>query len=221
MDRIKGNHLVVSHGLYQHHAIDMGDGRIIQYGRGNFESLKVEIVSLDSFPAEAVVHVRDGLAVFSADEIIERALSRIDEDNYCLYTNNCEHFVNWCRTGEASSRQVERVVERTASVSAKLTARLRAQAAVKYSTKFLSRRLAKSATPWLLAADVAQLGVEVVASGRGVNQGAAERAGQAVGLGASVGIGAIAGGPLGALAGAGFWIVGEVAGKMTAVPASQ
>ena len=30
----KGDHLTVSCGTYQHHAIDMGDGRVIQYGGG-------------------------------------------------------------------------------------------------------------------------------------------------------------------------------------------
>lgn len=30
-----------------------------------------------------------------------RALSRLGEEKYHLITNNCEHFVRWCRSGSA------------------------------------------------------------------------------------------------------------------------
>ena len=38
---------------------------------------------------------------------VERARSRLGEDRYRLWSNNCEHFVHWCLTGSARSRQVE------------------------------------------------------------------------------------------------------------------
>jgi len=58
----KGDHLTVSFGVYQHHAIDMGDGRVIQYGGG--ESLmrdnEVFIGSYESLAAKGEVFVVEG-----------------------------------------------------------------------------------------------------------------------------------------------------------------
>lgn len=176
---------------------------------------RVEIVAIDSLPLKTKIHRIASDATFAPDEIIQRAVSRLGENEYCVVTNNCEHFVNWCRSDRAASRQVERVFERAAAAAAKLKTRQRFNAAAKLGSRILSGRLAKSATPWLIVADVAQLGTEVTASSRGVEPTQALRAGQVVGLSASIGIGAIAAGPLGAIAGAGFWAVGEVAGKMS------
>eukprot|EP00731_Ephydatia_muelleri_P025809 Em0017g892a len=44
--------------------------------------------------------------VFSVEESITRARSRLNEKDYHLVTNNCECFVNWAITGEAVSYQV-------------------------------------------------------------------------------------------------------------------
>ena len=43
---------------------------------------------------------------FSPEETLQRAQSRIGEHKYNLITNNCEHFVVWCKTGISDSRQV-------------------------------------------------------------------------------------------------------------------
>jgi len=48
--------------------------------------------------------------VFSAEETVRRARSRMGEAKYNLVTNNCEHFAMWCKTGEAVSGQVEQVL---------------------------------------------------------------------------------------------------------------
>ena len=122
---------------------------------------------------------------------------RLGESDYRLFGNNCEHFVNWCRTGEAVSRQVDRAIERTGAVL----------------TKVATRSLAKTASPWLLAADAAQFGAEVAASRLGANDDEAQQTGQWVGAGTSIGIGAAIGGPVGALVGLGYWTAGEWLGK--------
>jgi hypothetical protein len=209
-----GDHLVIAYGPYQHHAIDLGDGQVIQYGGGSLTGNRIEIVPLDQYPARRVVWVLEEAAEFSADEIIDRALSRRGEDNYCLFSNNCEHFVRWCRTGRASSHQVRRAFRRTAAVAAKLIARRSHRQSARRMTQLASKRLAKSATPWLMLADVAQLGTEVAASNRGFNSRQSQQAGQAVGLGASAGIGALTAGPPGALVGVGMWAFGELAGSV-------
>ena len=44
-------------------------------------------------------------SVYSADKAIERARTKIGEQAYHLFNNNCESFVNWALTGEAQSKQ--------------------------------------------------------------------------------------------------------------------
>lgn len=43
---------------------------------------------------------------FAPEETLKHARSRIGERKYNLLTNNCEHFVVWCKTGISESRQV-------------------------------------------------------------------------------------------------------------------
>ncbi|KAI6172837.1 UPF0029 domain-containing protein [Aphelenchoides besseyi] len=44
---------------------------------------------------------------FPSEVIIERALSKLDTHGYHLISNNCEHFVNWCRYDQPISQQVD------------------------------------------------------------------------------------------------------------------
>lgn len=53
--------------------------------------------------------------LYSPEETIRRARSRLGERKYDLALNNCEHFALWCKTGIHQSHQVEgllRVLER-------------------------------------------------------------------------------------------------------------
>lgn len=45
---------------------------------------------------------------FTPDEIARRAISKVGTNfgGYNLFTNNCEHFANWCATGDCYSNQV-------------------------------------------------------------------------------------------------------------------
>ena len=43
--------------------------------------------------------------VFSADEAIKRARDRAGEEEYSVFSNNCECFVNWAVTGKSISNQ--------------------------------------------------------------------------------------------------------------------
>ena len=47
---------------------------------------------------------------YGPSETVERARSRIGERKYNLLTNNCEHFVVWCKTGVSDSSQVRQWV---------------------------------------------------------------------------------------------------------------
>ena len=45
-----------------------------------------------------------------AQEVIERARSRIGEEAYNVFVNNCEHFANWCKEGDHKSDQAAKLV---------------------------------------------------------------------------------------------------------------
>ena len=51
------------------------------------------------------------IKVFSAEETVKRAESRIGEKEYNLISNNCEHFAIWCKTGISESYQVEQYLK--------------------------------------------------------------------------------------------------------------
>jgi hypothetical protein len=109
-----GAHLVTSRVGFTHHGIYAGDGKVIHYGSLG-ESLRrrpVEEVAVERFAHQHGVWVRaprtndpDG------DTIVRRARSRIGEDRYSLFSNNCEHFCEWCTHGEQRSYQIERIVK--------------------------------------------------------------------------------------------------------------
>ena len=48
--------------------------------------------------------------MFSGEETVNRARSRLGEESYNLIFNNCEHFALWCKTGKSKSIQVEKAV---------------------------------------------------------------------------------------------------------------
>ena len=215
----KGDHLAVYCGAYSHHAVDLGDGRVVQFGSGigGRTNPRIEVVGKSVFAQGNRPRLVNTPTIYRSDEIVERALSRLGEQEYSLLSNNCEHFVNWCRTGHAESRQVNRVVERTASAVTKLASKSAAKGlsriAAKSGTKVAAKAMARAATPLLLVADLVQLTTDVAASKLRSNEEDAERTGQMAGMVTSVGIGATTAGPLGALAGFGLWAFGEAVGK--------
>jgi hypothetical protein len=42
--------------------------------------------------------------------VARRARSRLGEDRYRIFSNNCEHFSEWCLQGVSRSYQVERLL---------------------------------------------------------------------------------------------------------------
>lgn len=45
--------------------------------------------------------------IYSPNEVVSRAKERLNEKEYSLISNNCEHFAVWCKTGISESRQVD------------------------------------------------------------------------------------------------------------------
>jgi hypothetical protein len=105
-----GAHLVTPRRGYLHHGIYVGEGRVIHYTARAFCLVRrpVEEVSLERFAHRKVVWVRvHAPGSYEPAEIIQRARSRLGEDRYRLFTNNCEHFCEWCTRGLHRSAQVE------------------------------------------------------------------------------------------------------------------
>jgi hypothetical protein len=109
-----GAHLVTPRVGFTHHGIYAGHGKVIHYGSLG-ESLRrrpVEEVSVERFAHQHAVWMRaPRTAGPDGATVVRRARSRIGEDRYSLFSNNCEHFCEWCTHGEQRSYQVERIVE--------------------------------------------------------------------------------------------------------------
>ena len=43
--------------------------------------------------------------------VISRAESKLGEREYNAFTNNCEHFALWCKTGVSSSEQINKATD--------------------------------------------------------------------------------------------------------------
>lgn len=108
------DHIKVNRVLYEHHGIYLGKYKVIHYteNEGNITKGLVKVTSLKNFLDGATNFdvIRHQNPIFSPEEIIERAKSRIGEDNYSIFSNNCEHFCNWCIEGVAESEQVQTVI---------------------------------------------------------------------------------------------------------------
>jgi hypothetical protein len=106
-----GSHLTTLRRGYSHHGIYVGEARVVHYSglSGRWQCGPVEEVSLSRFACgHEVRSVEHAKPVFSPEEIVRRARSRLGENNYRLLTNNCEHFCNWCISGVSRSAQLER-----------------------------------------------------------------------------------------------------------------
>ncbi|NWZ98074.1 HRSL1 enzyme, partial [Nesospiza acunhae] len=109
--------------LYQHWALYMGDGYVINLTPVGKKHLKLGIQTVPVFirkvkkqHLEEVVQNNTWCVNNESDqchrphrltEIICRAKDYIDKDfSYCVFSSNCEHFVTMLRYGEGVSDQV-------------------------------------------------------------------------------------------------------------------
>ncbi|WP_236903741.1 lecithin retinol acyltransferase family protein [Cupriavidus malaysiensis] len=104
-----GTHLVTLRCGYCHHGIYVGDGKVVHYAGfgGALQRGPVEEVALAGFTAGQPVWIdADPRPGYPGPEVVRRARSRLDENDYRLLSNNCEHFCTWCLSGESRSEQV-------------------------------------------------------------------------------------------------------------------
>lgn len=58
--------------------------------------------------------------LYSPEETVARAKSKLGEEEYALPFNNCEHFAIWCKTGVHESHQVNLWISRLADYARKI-----------------------------------------------------------------------------------------------------
>ncbi len=118
---------------YIHYAVYIGSGKIIHYSEDkvkeadmgsffigspsrsyfliDFEKLNRILNDYTSAPLRLehypnpLKFSRGPYKLYSAEETINRARSKIGEKKYNSVFNNCEHFAMWCKTGESESNQ--------------------------------------------------------------------------------------------------------------------
>lgn len=101
---------------YHHYGIYDGWGKVTHFASLNGQSEKrIITTSLEDFAYNSVNNNKNIIEVlaFEKDRVVNislnssrsRARSKLGNYHYELFTNNCEHFALWCRTGCAYSTQ--------------------------------------------------------------------------------------------------------------------
>jgi len=119
---LEGDHIRVDKFFYSHHGIYISDKEVIHFSTEEsscdnvFSKSRVIATSLREFEGTGSFEVRDFSAserkqLYSPKEIVSRARSKLGEKNYSLFSNNCEHFANWCVMGVHKSQQVKTALE--------------------------------------------------------------------------------------------------------------
>lgn len=105
-----GSHLKTPRTGYYHHGIYVGNGKVVHYAgfANGMRAGVVEEATLDTFTSGQGYEIeKHEHPKFFGTEIADRARSRIGEDLYCVFSNNCEHFCLWCINDNHSSTQVD------------------------------------------------------------------------------------------------------------------
>lgn len=87
---------------YTHHAIYLGNGRVMHYAHDSYGDICIHEADFEDFAeGHTVYRMRKSESPlrYSREEAVRRARSRAWEQEYNLLTNNCENFVRWCRCG--------------------------------------------------------------------------------------------------------------------------
>jgi hypothetical protein len=117
----RGDIISVDRGLYRHYGIYVSDSCVITYGAKEADFGKhicVHATTLRKFAkGDRLIICRLPKSInmyrklYTPDETVRRAQSRLGEENYNIVFNNCEHFAYWCKTGIRESQQVTKVIE--------------------------------------------------------------------------------------------------------------
>jgi hypothetical protein len=121
-DLLPGDHIYVKRrrGLYVHHGIYMGDGKVIHF-TGSVREKKdprVQETDLSGFLKGGILSRRDYEERLRALETVTVAKNQLSDCSYSVLWNNCEHFATYCATGKRKSWQVRKAFSGLGSVAA-------------------------------------------------------------------------------------------------------
>lgn len=99
-----GTHIKYSCGIHAYHGIYCGN---ISYKNKLYENVVINFqskhkggtirgISYEKFAKGQGICVAQNQAVpcYTPDEVVHRAISKVNESGYDLFSNNCEHFAN-------------------------------------------------------------------------------------------------------------------------------
>jgi len=121
-----GDHIMVDFRYFHHHGICVAPNRVIQYAAppddenarfitwselfgSDSPGKTIHETDLDTFSQGRPIRIVLGnpeIPVYPPLKSVARARSRLGENGYNFWGNNCEHFVRWCRRANPNSRQI-------------------------------------------------------------------------------------------------------------------
>lgn len=145
----KGDRIYVSFWVdnvpVTHHAIDCGDS-VIEY-QGYNQGGKVTRIPKHSFGKRRTIKIKEYGKCDLPDVVVKRSESKLGQAGYCLFTNNCEHFAYWCKTGKKKSEQVNNAAASIIGGAVKAAAGVGANVATNTAAKAAGQAAIKSASP--------------------------------------------------------------------------
>lgn len=103
-------------GVYDHYGVYESDQAVYEFApeNGDFGAKPmIHVTTLKKFLGKSekafvlVIPESPKYTLYSPSETIRRAKSLLGETGYNPFSNNCEHFAIWCKTGVKESRQVK------------------------------------------------------------------------------------------------------------------
>ena len=142
----QGDHIFASrrsNGVpFTHHGIDCGDGTVIHY-----DGSTICRVSKTEFAQGKEIRIKEYGQCDPDYVVVHRAEQRLYERNYNLFSNNCEHFAYYCKTGKHKSQQVDNVVVGVATAGAEAVTGVTVNLAAKAATKAAAKAAMSSLNP--------------------------------------------------------------------------
>lgn len=106
VDLSRGDHIVVRRGIYTHHGIYLGNRKVIHYRNKGVKVEDIKVFKKYCKVFIVTIRIEKSPLLYPIETVIKRAMSRVNENEYNLITNNCEHFVHWCRNGSLKSKGI-------------------------------------------------------------------------------------------------------------------
>ncbi|WP_088043628.1 lecithin retinol acyltransferase family protein [Bacillus sp. EAC] len=106
LDLSRGDHIVVRRGVYTHHGIYLGDQKVIHYRNKGVKVEDIKVFKKYCRVFKVLIRKENSPLLYPIETVINRAMERINENEYNLITNNCDHFANWCRNGSEKSKGI-------------------------------------------------------------------------------------------------------------------